>query len=813
MFIKLLCFLFLVQTSSLWGQEAPVPLDCKEKALKELESLLKEDKHGILQKQFSLTTLKMTAKVLQKNMHTLEELINAKKNEILSADRETQVIPKLKSIYAEYGQVFDSQLLEKKLSQSSYYFKPQMRFYNKEISAFLLALKTEGKDEDIDMSDVAITWYMDKITKEMEKKYGRYSAKHNLTNLSNLLTRYTGVIKGAENLSLETVQKRIESSEQKLKGALQLLIGDFSQAFKEECLEAGKICEAEIDELIPRALFNLGEIIEEVKEETPNLVSSSTTPSPTEKKTDPEEEAPTAQTEKAKTQAGRPTTENSNQEDQDNKAEFDMPILTSSYYIAEADSTYVAPRADYEFEYQQFKKAVEKDQKLRETMTPYSEVQMQEAYLNSLADEETIVEFNKNKKLGNYAVVDKKKNLLTLYSSSGDVISTMEIGIGKKAGDERTKSKNTQTEEFNIGKTGAGIYEFSRQGTGGNYKKYYDDNIIILKDERGNEQAMSIHQIPVGCVYRAVAMDNDNAADNRYSDGCINLASGDMGILMQHIKEGSQIYVLPEDKSNEFVVKDDKLHFTTYDKKNDYGVFNYSPRQSYNSDIHFVINNKKLETPLVKGFAQTLETEKEEIRKLYNLTDKEYNDLAQMALGVMGNESQFGESKRYKAKTVLGEENVAALRTIRDNMKNGEITPLNFSYLKIRQVLKEDTPDTNLNAAGPTQIKKIPEKIKEHYNIEKLNLKDPKWSAVATMGFLAESLEQLKSQEKVFNAKNAKIKITKENRLDYLPYIYMGKTREILEGTATPDKNIYIQNLKQNQSSFSLWIENGENEN
>ena len=99
--------------------------------------------------------------------------------------------------------------------------------------------------------------------------------------------------------------------------------------------------------------------------------------------------------------------------------------------------------------------------------------------------------------------------------------------------------------------------------------------------------------------------------------------------------------------------------------------------------------------------------------------------------------------------------------------------------------------DTSDNSRGLTQIKQIPTQISTQYGIDKGDLMNPHAAAVATLGLLAENLVVLKRLE------SNHPDITPENRMDYLLYLYMGSSRQIIEGEATPDKNIYIQRAKQ----------------
>lgn len=172
-------------------------------------------------------------------------------------------------------------------------------------------------------------------------------------------------------------------------------------------------------------------------------------------------------------------------------------------------------------------------------------------------------------------------------------------------------------------------------------------------------------------------------------------------------------------------------------------------------------------------FIQTLTLEKSSIVKLYKANEQEYNLLAWMAIGVLGNESEFFTNWRYKVK------------------RNSQLA---ITTLKEIDAWFEGDESIEANSKGPTQIKKVPVKIAEYYNIKETDLWEPKNAAVATMGFLIESLTELRQR-----AVNNNLEfITNDTIVDYLPYIYFGGTKKLVNRTATPDKNIYVKKMKQN---------------
>ncbi|MFW5887672.1 MAG: L,D-transpeptidase [Bacteriovoracia bacterium] len=750
--------------------------NCDDLVLNELIKLLEEDQNHILEDQFHLSVLKMTKLVMKDNKTNLEHFIRSQAKNIEAND--TNIRKKLGELYMRHGRENDVDKLMQKFGTTTYW-KPYKRFYNDETSAFILAYMSYSKDSQLNETDAAITWFMNKLTKAMEKKHGRFSAKHNLTNLSNLLTRYTGVILGAEDLSQKEVQDRLDNTKSRLSAKLDNLLNSFSDEVKEDCLSAtnySQMCTEEkkwFDDLFAQAIFK---VQKEIKSLTPldqikNIVQNGMEP--------PKENLKTEKNDKQKTEL-----------------DFDFQPTP---FIHPADNTRVALPPVIPLD----EKMVKEHNKFLNDYTLYEDILKQEEYLNKLSNQQTIVEFNKKHATQNYVIVDKNNNLLKVFAPDGTLLHQMEIGLGAKNGDQITKSKSVITGDFYLGTTGAGIYKFAKQGKGGKYRTVFRDNIMLLENERSQQQALAIHQIPIGCVIRKQKHGNESKTDNRYSDGCINLEQNDMSKLFNNMQLGSEVFVLPEEKGNHFVVKEGKLHFTTETKREDYGVYNYSPKYRPYTPVKIEIYDKKLKSEITNQFLFALEKEKKKLMDLYNLDNHEYNQMIKIAFGILGNETEFGESKRYRVKEKFPR-NVARARSFRDQFKEAR-AEWKEGDKKIGDDLKElkdnffDKELVKNNSRGLTQIKKVPKLIAKEYAITKKDLNDPAKAAIATMGFLAQSLEQLKAQEKLHPDINAK------NRFDYLPYIYYGKTNEIVNGTATPDKNIYIQQLKKHGQKIGVY--------
>lgn len=179
-------------------------------------------------------------------------------------------------------------------------------------------------------------------------------------------------------------------------------------------------------------------------------------------------------------------------------------------------------------------------------------------------------------------------------------------------------------------------------------------------------------------------------------------------------------------------------------------------------------------------FIHGLTSRKTELLDLYQSNGQDYNLLAHMAVGILGQESQFFQSERYKIK-----ESLPALVTLAKRIRS----------------FGRDDKDITVNSRGPTQIKVIPQKIAERYNIKPSDLRDPEKAAIATMGFLIESLKELRTRIRVHKLDY----INESNLVDYLPYIYFGASGRLAKRTATPETNIYVKEMKRYMSYFKIY--------
>lgn len=236
------------------------------------------------------------------------------------------------------------------------------------------------------------------------------------------------------------------------------------------------------------------------------------------------------------------------------------------------------------------------------------------------------------------------------------------------------------------------------------------------------------------------------------------------------LDDGSRVYILPEnEKEHDFHIKNHSVMFNSNIKRKSYASYNYSLRDNYEISTDFFVPNKA--SRFKKDFVQALEDEKKNLMKLYKMDSDTYNELARFAYGIMGIESKFGKSLKYKVKETL-------------------------PY--VVSVMKGNGLDISENSMGPTQMKKVPSLISKHYAIDKSDLSEARSAAIATVGFSYEILQDLKRLAPKHKAINSK------NIFDYLYYVYQGQRSEITKATATPDKSIRIRMIKDAYSELSI---------
>ena len=170
--------------------------------------------------------LKLAKKLNNENLGTLEEHVkrdSARLEKLNAANPDT--LKKLTDLYDQNAipqitKVYNHVEEMKEKSKQANYWKANQRLVNEDVSAYLLFEKLANPNSEFSKMDVTITWYMQKVSEEAEKASGKFSANHNLTNISNQVIRYRGVLKGTEVESLDDLNKEIDQTQNSINSFL-----------------------------------------------------------------------------------------------------------------------------------------------------------------------------------------------------------------------------------------------------------------------------------------------------------------------------------------------------------------------------------------------------------------------------------------------------------------------------------------------------------------------------------------------------------------------------------------------------------------
>lgn len=290
--------------------------------------------------------------------------------------------------------------------------------------------------------------------------------------------------------------------------------------------------------------------------------------------------------------------------------------------------------------------------------------------INKLSDEQKIIRYYNDKPEEKYLILDKKNAVMKLYTG-GNFTKSYEVGVGQNPGDAQTvtKVKDGKTDWTGGNKsTGAGIYTISNIDPAS--KEYYGLPAFNLKNENGIEVATTIHGTPTS---RRSKFSNGTVVDNRMSNGCINGKCEDLKDLYNELEMDAKVYILPEDTGNNFQIIDGKpalkVSAQNRQKYNSYvdqkGVTQkgqganqttntlvYKPIKAYINETKYKedvfqwndFNDEKEYTNTTKPFIVALTANKKDVMKAAKISSDVYNELAKMAFGIYGTESNFGDT-------------------------------------------------------------------------------------------------------------------------------------------------------------------------
>ena len=317
------------------------------------------------------------------------------------------------------------------------------------------------------------------------------------------------------------------------------------------------------------------------------------------------------------------------------------------------------------------------------------DIQKNNDKVNKLTDENIII----NSQLLNnpnqaYVVIDKKTQRLKLYRGD-EVDLDFEVLTGANNGDAQTvtnvidynKDGITTAADKREGKyktdwmagnrsTGAGIYTIN-QSAPTSEDRYQNAPSFNLLNESGIQVGTSIHGTP---GFRNQYFDDGNLENNSASNGCINGKCSDLQALYNmNLPTGTPVFILPEDEGNSFQQVDGKavmrmsndnrkdyLEYTDLrgDKQEGQGgnyttsTLSYKPirakldKKLFQEKVYsaFDFNDDEEFNNTTQPFISALEKNKKEIMQAAQIPGDVYNQIAKIAFGIYGTESNFGDT-------------------------------------------------------------------------------------------------------------------------------------------------------------------------
>ena len=419
--------------------------------------------------------------------------------------------------------------------------------------------------------------------------------------------------------------------------------------------------------------------------------------------------------------------------------------------------------------------------------------------LNEIPEKNRIAKYHSLYKIDGceyISIIDKENGQLSVVNSDGKSVFIKDILTGSNKNDEKTRYFGNFDERKSNNSTGAGKYQLgsSKSESVSDYHNNFEGNFLTLnrRNRDGSFEAITaIHQISKNSPEQNTLLNNNVSSDNRATTGGIALDKASMSsFINKYYKEECPFFVLSETDEVEFKVVGTQLALkstSNIDNRNYYvdRVFAEKPKK-----ISIAINDKRYINDFTSEYVLSLQEEKTELMKSLNLTNDEYNEIAKIAFGVVGTESDFATSNLYKFKeTLVGQMGVDVLK--------GDVYTIPLSQGIIPNTLLFG--ENKKNSRGPSQIKNsqsyLPKKYKD---LKEFDLNTPEHAAIATMFVLANKYESFKNIE----AKNEAI--TDRNRMEFLYYLYMGSADQVINQSSTVGLNPKADEVRQYANSLNI---------
>lgn len=412
---------------------------------------------------------------------------------------------------------------------------------------------------------------------------------------------------------------------------------------------------------------------------------------------------------------------------------------------------------------------------------------------------------------GNYVIVDKKNNNLSIFDKNNKLLyTTKDISTGLSGQDYNTVTYqgkgglenyagNNSTPAGILTISGTGTYHgapsFQRSRFNPETGKPYQVHPWVKQDDGSYKEdktkwvnddvASSFH---IG-----------NTTKNKASNGCVRIGKQSLEDMSKYLGVGNKVYTLPENEGSRFVLKGGKLNFVA---DNPYGntqkgKLSDKGKDMVNWDDYNTHIDKSYSPLLIKPnkktnnqehdinalhFANTISTNKQRLQKQFNLTSNEYNRLAQLAMGIAEQESNFGTGTSWN---------------LRHNYK------LKTSLSGLVSFIKGDAAQSR----GYSQIKlngdnKQLQQIYKNLGINEQSILTSQGSAIATIARLA-YIYNTEVKGRNFKGQNNK----NIDAYDALLYKWNGRNNQLTNHLATPRDNNYIRNVKSYLNNFDYYEE------
>lgn len=412
---------------------------------------------------------------------------------------------------------------------------------------------------------------------------------------------------------------------------------------------------------------------------------------------------------------------------------------------------------------------------------------------------------------GNYVIIDKKNNNLSIFDKNNKLLyTTKDISTGLSGQDYNTityQGKGGLENYAGNNSTPAGILTISSIGTyhgapsfqrsrfNPETGKPYQVHPWVKQDDGSYKEdktkwvnddvASSLH---IG-----------NTTKNKSSNGCVRIGKQSLEDMSKYLGVGNKIYTLPENQGSRFVLKGGKLNFVADNPygNTEKGKLSDKGKDMVNWDDYNTHIDKSYSPLLIKpnkktdnhkhdinalNFANTISTNKQRLQKQFNLTSNEYNRLAQLAMGIAEQESNFGTGTSWDP---------------RHNYKLKTALPGLVSFIKGNAAQSRGYSQIKLNGDN-----KQLQQIYKSLGINEQSILTSQGSAIATIARLA-YIYNTEVKGRNFKGKNNK----NIDAYDALLYKWNGKNYQLTNHLATPRDNNYIRNVKSYLNNFDYYEE------